>query len=301
MTSYLTTQTYDELYTQLVEARAWFTDLGLSTSGNRFGAIVSNVDLVRQHYDKPSFEDDLHEHSMHELQMSLLDAGSFVTVADQLRDLRSDQLPRRRLGESLGGPLMPHDEKNDGGTIQARNALFELELASRLQARGLKLQRFDDIEFEFRGVEVNVQCKRLHSPNALQHNLDAACAQLARRIAGTQKRGLVAIGIDKILQTDRHVMTAQNESDLKASAEARMNRFLRESEQRFMAIVDIRVLGLFIDMRFIGDVGDRNNLLVRGFETAIYPLASAKTLQFEDAGFMWLLGKQIADSVEQLR
>lgn len=299
MSNRLTSQTYDELYDGLLQTQVWLQSVGLPVTGNRFAAILANVDLIRQHYDKPSLDQVLHEHPMGELWVSLLDAGSFITLYEQLRALRSDQLPRGRLKEALSGPLMPHDEQKDGPTIQARDAIFELELGCRLRAKGVSLTGFDDIEFEFQGVRVNVQCKRLHSAKTLQPNLDKACMQIARWITG-QTRGLVAIGMDKIFTTDRNVLTVTNEGALLGAVKDLMKDFLCENEQRFLRILDIRILGVLADLRYIGRVKDRNDLLTSGCETALYALASAATLQFVDSDFLWNLGHNIADSVEQL-
>ena len=298
MRHHITSQTYDELYAGLLRGKGWFQSVGLPISGNRFGTILANVDLIRQHYGKPSLNDVLQDHPMHELWISLLDAGSFTIIAEQLQNLRSDELPRGRMKEAMSGPLLPHDEEQDGASIQARDALFELELGSRLQARGVSIRGFDDIKFGFDGGEINVQCKRLHSPKTLQQNLDKACSQIAKRIVGTKTRGLVAIGMDKILETDRNIWTVPNEDSLLKETKDLMRSFLHENGPRFRRIVDIRVLGILADLRFMALVKDHNDLLTRGYKTALYPLASAETLQFADSDFLRRLGKKIADSAE---
>jgi hypothetical protein len=163
MSNKLTSQSFIELFNQLTEAKVWFSSIGIPTEGNRFDSILANVDLVRKHWDKPTLNDVARDHQIHDLWISLLDALTFVAIHQQFKGLKSAQLPRGRLKEALGGPLMPHDETHDGASIQARNAVFELELAAFLQACGLQITNFDDIEFLFDRTVVNVQCKRLHS------------------------------------------------------------------------------------------------------------------------------------------
>jgi len=209
-------------------------------------------------------------------------------------------LPRRRLREILSGPILPHDEEQDGADIHARDALFELELAARLQSRGIHLISFDDIEFELLATQVNVQCKRLHSSSRLQQNLDKACSQIAARIEGTKKRGIVAIGIDKILDAHKNIWTVKDESSLISASRGFMDQFLAHNKQRFINILDIRIIAILIDLRFIAQVLDRNNLLTRGYETALFPLCSAATLQFVDTDLIWELGKKITDSAGPL-
>lgn len=123
---------------------------------------------------------------------------SFITIFEQLCKLKRNQLHLKPIKESLNGPLLPHDEGKDGGSIHARNFLFEIELAARLQARGVSIISFDDIEFDFEGTIVNVQCKRLHSSTRVQDNLDKVCEQIAKRISDTKKRGIIAVGMGKI-------------------------------------------------------------------------------------------------------
>ena len=300
MQNKLTSQSFGELSNQLTQAKAWFNSIGIPTEGNRFELILANVGLVLKHWDKPTLNDILRDHQMYDLWISLLDAGSFVVIHQQLRRLKSAQLPRRRLKEALGGPLMPHDENEDGASIQGRNALFELELAAFLQACGIQITNFDDIEFVFDGTTVNVQCKRLRSYARLQENLDKACSQIATRIANTRKRGLVAIGIDKVVGTDKTIWEAYDETALTQASNSSVKEFLQTNKRRFLGIVDIRVLGILVDLRFMGRVKNRNDLLTSGHERALYSLCSSATQQFVDAAFIEKLGRQIASYAEQL-
>ncbi len=110
----------------------------------------------------------------------------------------------------------------------------------------------------------------------------------------------MAIGIDKLFETDRNIWTVSNEDSLLRETEDLMRSFLLENEPRFRRIVDIRVLGILADLRFMALVKDHNDLLTRGYKTALYPLASAETLQFDGSDFLRRLGKKIADSAEEL-
>lgn len=295
----LTSQSFAELFDQLTQAKKWLSLIGIPTEGNRFGSILANVDLVQQHWDKPTLNHVLRDYQMHNLWISLLDAGSFVIIHQQFARLKSAHLPRQRLKEVVAGPLMPHDEGKDGATIQARNALFELELAARLQARGLQITSFDDIEFEFDGINVNVQCKRLHSYAQLQYNLDKACSQIADRIGNTRKRGLVAIGIDKVIGADKTVWEVSDETALIQVSNDIVRTFLRTNEHKFLRIVKTPLLGIIVDLRYIGRIKNQNDLLTRGNVTGLYSPDSAATTEFADTVFIEKLYRKIADSAEQ--
>jgi hypothetical protein len=300
MRNKLTAQSFAELFTQLTQAKLWFNSIGIPTKGNRFDLILANVEIVQEHWNKPTLNDVLRDHQMHDLWISLLDAASIVVVHQQFKKLKSAQLPRGRLKEALGGPLMPHDEGQDGESIQARNALFELELAAFLQACGIQITNFDDIEFVFDGTTVNVQCKRLHSYARLQDNLDKACSQIANRIDNTNKKGLVAIGIDKVIGADKTVWETYDETALTRVSNDIVKKFLQTNERRFLGIVDVRVLGILVDLRIIGRIKNQNDMLTNVHERALYPLISTATQQFVDTAFIERLGRKIADSPEQL-
>ena len=95
----LISQTHDQLFAELTEAKRWFDSIGINTQNNRFATIYSNVDFMRQQWGKPTFEDGARDHGIPEIRISLLDAASFVTVHRELAKLNSSQLPRRRLRE----------------------------------------------------------------------------------------------------------------------------------------------------------------------------------------------------------
>lgn len=280
-----------------MQAKKWLASVPVPTEDNRFSSILTNVNLVQQHWNKPTLDDVLRLHKMHDLWISLLDADSFVTIHEQFSKLRSHQLPRQRLKEIVSGPLMPHDEGNDGSSIQARNALFELELAARLQGHGFSITRFDDIEFEFNGVTVNIQCKRLHSASQLKYNLERACSQIAKRIGLPRQWGLVAIGVDKISNADRTVWEVPHEAVLKAHASSLVKNYLSAAGKMLLRNCDIQVLGIIVDLRYIGRIKNaEDDLLTRGKETALL-FSEAAELQL-GAIFIEELSKQIINYAE---
>jgi len=89
MQNQLISQAYEELFQDLVKAKAWFESLRLPTHENRFATIFNNVNNILQHYDKATLDDVLRNHPMPELLISLLDAGDFVTIHQEFRKLKS--------------------------------------------------------------------------------------------------------------------------------------------------------------------------------------------------------------------
>src|SRR4030042_5669869 len=297
MNNNLTTRFFEELAHQLAQAKKWLASIPIPTEENRFGSIVSNVNLIQQYWNKTALDEVLHSHEMQDLWISLLDADSFVTIYKQFSKLKSHQLPRQRLKEIVSGPLMPHDETKDGSSIQARNAIYELELAAALQERGVPITRFDDIEFEFDGINVNVQCKRLHSNSQLQYNLERACSQIATRIGSTGKWGLVAIGIDKVSGADKTVWEVPHEAVLIAHASNIVKNFLFSAYRLLRKCVN-QVLGIIVHLRYIGRIkNSEDDLLTRGKETALLFSAAAER-QLGDI-FIEKLRKQINNYAEQ--
>jgi hypothetical protein len=298
VSSHLSTLRFGELYQDLLEAKVWFRSIRLPTSGNRFSAILSNVGIVSEHYNKSSIQTVLGCRPVAELWISVLDGCDFVDIHKEFRTLNSSQLPRRRLREILSGPLLPHEEDLNGSTIHARSALFELEFAARMRARGIAITGFDDIQFELQGLTVNVQCKRPQSASRLQENIQSACLQISRRIANTGKRGLIALRVDRLLETDTNIWKVADDDQLRVKFKHILDKFLRKHSKEFKLTIDVPIIGIIIDLPFIAEVRARGSLVVRGYETVIYSFCSDSTKQVADARVMVKLAERMMSYAE---
>ncbi|MGH7771599.1 MAG: hypothetical protein ACREQA_05125, partial [Candidatus Binatia bacterium] len=68
-----------------------------------------------------------------EYVLSLTESVELVETMDYLKTC-DEEIAREKLTKILGGPLLPKDE--DGNSNEARNTLFEVNLASKLWSAG---------------------------------------------------------------------------------------------------------------------------------------------------------------------
>ncbi len=129
-----------------------------------------------------------------------------------------------------------------------------------------------------------------------------ACAQLTERIVTSDGRGIVALSVEKLLGTDQSQdgWGVPDKKFLVERAKAIMNDFIKSHHKEWLNAIDIRILGVIIDFKYKGFVADHNDLLTRGYETALVPICSARTLQFKDSDCIKALAAQVADYAEQL-
>ena len=291
---------YYALLDDLNMVKEWLHTIRLNTTNTRFAKIYRLIKLICQHYQESTLDLLIKTYTEEEMLTVLLDADAFISVHQQFKTLSDNQLPRRRLREALNGPLLVEEEGMDGASIHGRDALFEMHLAARMKARGLNVTGFDDIQFEFLGVPVNVQCKRIKGENAVKRNYKKACSQLTERIKENNGRGLIALSVEKLLGTEEDEWVLPDKRSLVQQAKTTMDNFIRFYEKEWLSTIDIRVLGVIIDFKYKGVVADHNNLLTRGYETALLPICSARTLQFRDYNYMKSLAAQFTNYTEQL-
>jgi hypothetical protein len=123
------------------------------------------------------------------------------------RQFQSDQTPL--LSDKLrivvrGAPLT----SSEGQKTEPRDILFELETAALLKSWGLSVQlgQSADLSFEFNGVRVLCECKRVQTPKSFGRNLQDAGSQLRDALDETgwprNALGMIAIDVSRIVHLD---------------------------------------------------------------------------------------------------
>jgi hypothetical protein len=133
-----------------------------------------------------------------EIFWSYVEAHEFVTAVDPLRACLGDNLSLMPIARALEGPadLFLENQRNSHG----RNFMFELIIGGRLATAGLvpSFDRGPDLEFEFAGLRVAVQCKRPLSESGLEANINKAISQLKIDNADLS---LVAVSVSRLLNS----------------------------------------------------------------------------------------------------
>jgi hypothetical protein len=97
---------------------------------------------------------------------------------------------------------------SEGQKTEPRDILFELETAALFKSWGLPVQlgQSADLSFEFKGVPVLCECKRVQTPKAFGRNLQIADSQLRDALkepaCPQNALGMIAIDVSRIVHLD---------------------------------------------------------------------------------------------------
>jgi hypothetical protein len=130
-----------------------------------------------------------------EIFWSYVEADEFVRAARPLRAALGDELPAVPIKRALDGPADLSLETHRSS--QGRNFMFELIMVGRL-AKGGFVPAFDqgpDIQFNFRGLRVAMQCKRPFSMDGMEETIGKAISQLKNDGAGLN---IIAVSVSRL-------------------------------------------------------------------------------------------------------
>ncbi len=162
------------------------------------------------------------------------------------KNTKSHDLPRAKFKEMLTGPLLPQDESPSENNIHGRNVLFELEMAALFKRAGLKISKYDDVQFNFKKKQFNVQCKRIHSHTGVAANVDSAVCQITKRMKDSNTKGLICLSIDKISDKEGYVLEAESHESVVLSLNQICGDFISLNREFWQSLVNINVLGALI-------------------------------------------------------
>jgi|AGTN01.1.fsa_nt_gi hypothetical protein len=134
--------------------------------------------------DKNKYYDEISKIQYSMDRQRAYDAKVLLEIYDMLSKFDDHRLPRQKLKNIINLPDIA-EETTTNGTINGRNTLFELEIASALFKCGFKIIDFDDVTIDFYGEKINFQCKRLHSTKAdrVVGNICTAANQFSKKKA----------------------------------------------------------------------------------------------------------------------
>jgi len=201
---------YNELLSQLEQTLAFSASLNLNEGikKSRFSNYQARIQRLCEIINKYSLEQlpqeveqELKEENL-DYVLSLTESLEFVSCVDYLKTCEP-KIIRKKLASVLGGPLLPDDENTNSN--EARNTLFELNLASKLRKAGLDalLGKDADIEATIDDKQVVIECKRPFREQNIGKQINKAGRQVRTRLktlpAGS--RGIVAISLSKTMNT----------------------------------------------------------------------------------------------------
>lgn len=143
-------------------------------------------------------EDTIQFEKAREVLWSYVEADEFVRAVEALRKGIGDELAAAPIEKALKGPadLFLETARNSGG----RNFMFELIIGGRLANAGFcpSFDKGPDVQVEFAGLRVGIECKRPLSPSGLEQNIRKAIDQLEERNADLS---LIAVSVSRLLNS----------------------------------------------------------------------------------------------------
>lgn len=283
---------YQESCGKLLGVERWLNSKGIITENTRFKKILENVSKLYEAHKSQALDSLIQERGNKELWFSLLEASPFELIYETFSNLRRYEIspPKEKLKSIIDGPFLPEEEEKGSGNVNNRNYLFELELAAKLRNRGIKILGFADVKIEFESVNFFIECKRLFSDKNIKSNIERAYEQLKKQMS-EKDRGIIALSIEKIYKTD-HLIFEATEAETEDRVNQIIDTFIRENEEYWQRIIDIRVVGVFVVLKFIVIIRPKI-LLTSGFQLAIRPLCSPVNLQYSDYDRLIALGNKL--------
>jgi hypothetical protein len=190
---------FEETLSLLNEIDDWLKGLGYGAH-DRIRRYRRNIrDMLKLQLDDSVDETQalskIPEEKRREILWSYVEAEEFVRAVGPLRGCLGDQLPAVPIDRALGGPadLFLENEKNSAG----RNFMFELIMGGRLAKAGIPpaFDRGPDLQFNFSGLRVAMQCKRPFSTDGIEDNISKAISQLK---ADNAALNLIAVSVSRL-------------------------------------------------------------------------------------------------------
>ncbi|MBU0678603.1 MAG: hypothetical protein KJ626_10855 [Verrucomicrobia bacterium] len=244
----------DQIVAELGEFRDWLEAEHVRTQESRIPKILSIVRGPMEAADPQDFVRKLSLDDKRKLAACFFDAFLFSMIYRQMCRLPSNRLPRAPLREAIKGPLDPADEVVGEESVNARNHMYELELASRFMAAGHQIVAFDDVVVEIQGVKISVQCKRLGNLRNFACSFTQAVNQIRKRIPDAAQYGVVAICLDKVIEASSLIYFPESPEALTATTRGLLSPHHRRLEDCLQDTRDTCVLGGMLDLKCFGIV-----------------------------------------------
>lgn len=188
---------YEDFFAEAEQACDWLTKLGVRVNATRLALQIKNTRKWVSQLD--IFQPATNDYWTHLWQLAEID--DVIQIARNLHEIKDTRF-LSTLKKITSGPTLLSNEGNQGGSIQGRNAAFELFAAARFARAGL-LVSFDsdaDATVSIDNARIAVECKRVTSADALDDRIREAHTQIRKRIqSGHATCGIIATSISKLV------------------------------------------------------------------------------------------------------
>jgi len=208
----LTPFTESSLFSDLDKVEAWLYERGF-TQHNRLRIYRENLIEMRD-ADAEKAERIRNTGRMTEILASYVEG---FELSEALRSLIDGgvEIPDELLKRALDGHADAAQET--AKSSHGRNAMFELSIAAAVARQGVKpMLNLDkpDLEFEFDGHRVSMECKRVMSENGLEEAISGGVRQLRKKVeVDANGVGVVAVNISRVFNRGDGWWVVPNEAN----------------------------------------------------------------------------------------
>lgn len=285
--------TYQTICDELAAANEWLASLGIHERQDRFRQHLQGIERLEEARQSGTLDQSTQGEQGRLAMFSLTEAMELIAVHHAFNNDSPPGL-RRRLRDALQAPADPAQESPDSN--HARNIMFELNMASRLQAHHipLSLPENPDVLCKLLESPVYIQCKRPFRERTIPDNIDDARYQLTRdldRADNASARGVIAISVSRVFNCGDQLFAGADEDVVKSRLGDEVQALGESVNGSWNAIVDARIIGILFHVITPSHIQDMN-LLTVAQQTVLFPIPGRTE---PDVALMWKLAAAISD------
>jgi hypothetical protein len=278
------TETYEAVFDQYSSAMKWIAGLGIKLKPGRTSHYEKILGQWKASYKTTTVDEG--RQRFPDLVSSMFEVFDFVSIYKAFEGIPADQLTSiiLKLQRGVNGPIYVADETAD--STAARNFLFEAAVAAKGHRpdKGIEaiLNARSDTGISLNGKKLWIECKRVTTVERIEINARKASRQLETILAGevgSGHRGIVALDVSKILNRDDNIFKARDDSELLASVDRIMDKFIEEHSHIWQRVYERRhkkIIGTIIRFSFMASSESRN-ILVHASQWAMNPRLGVAT------------------------
>jgi hypothetical protein len=257
--------TYQQMCDGLAAANDWLTSLRIREQHDRIRQHMERIALLEEARKAGALMEATQGDDGRLAMFSLTEAVEFLDTFSAFAGDPPGGL-RRRLKDALAGPADLAAEATDSN--QARNIMFELNLASRIRSRGLPVdlpKENPDILTRFENVSLCIQCKRPYKEETIPANIEKAASQLRRDLdadANPDARGIVAISVSRVFNPGDQIFAGPDEASVAKRLGDEVQQLGESHASTWKKIVDPRIVGILFHLITPAHIQEINLLTV---------------------------------------
>lgn len=272
------TESYEKIYQDYSDALAWMKKIGVRFSSGRTNYYEKVVKHWKDEYKIASEEQG--KAAFPDFVSSMFEVHDFIAIHKAFCKVPTSELYQLvdKLQKGINGPINASHETPK--STAARNFLFEASVAARFHRPQLGVEAIlnatSDTGIKIDKKKLWIECKRVTTKGQIEANVKKAYSQLEAVISkqnGSGHRGIVALDVTKIFNSDDHIYVSDNDSQLVASTEELMNSFIREYSEIWQNLYKPRnkkIISTIVRFSFMA-TSESRNLLVRVSQWGMNP------------------------------